>query len=83
MVISRECRRFIIGTAVFLSSLDLEVIYSLAGLFVPTIPRPQYLVEHFLERWGRTLNGAVEWKGENAYDVGVIYARDNRIEAGS
>ncbi len=40
----------------------------------------EYIVEHFLEPWGRKLNGAVIWSGEDDDDKGVIYAKDNQIE---
>lgn len=41
----------------------------------------EYLVEHFFDLWGHKLNGAIEWYGEDHDDRGVIYAKDNRIEA--
>lgn len=40
-----------------------------------------YLIEHFLKPWGYTLDGEVSWNGEGNDDTGVIYARDNCIEA--
>jgi hypothetical protein len=41
----------------------------------------EYLVEHFFKRWGYTLSGEVQWQGEEPDDRGVIYAKDNVIEA--
>jgi hypothetical protein len=40
----------------------------------------EYIVEHFLEPWGRKLNGEVSWSGEESEDRGVIYAKDNVIK---
>ena len=41
----------------------------------------EYIVEHFLKRWGYVLNGEVEWQGEDSCDRGTIYVKDNKIEA--
>ncbi len=40
-----------------------------------------YIVEHHLKPWGYRLNGEVRWQGEEPGDSGVIYSKDNRIEA--
>jgi hypothetical protein len=40
-----------------------------------------YLVEHFLKPWGCVINGEVSWQGEAPDDIGVIYAKDNLVEA--
>jgi hypothetical protein len=40
----------------------------------------QYIVENFLELWGYTLNGAVEWEGEESGDTGRIVVLDNVIK---
>ncbi len=40
-----------------------------------------YLVEHFLAPWGRMLDGKVHWQGEDAGDRGILYARQNVIDA--
>jgi hypothetical protein len=39
----------------------------------------RYLVEHFLRPWGYTLNGEVEWEGEDQGDVGKIVVTDNNV----
>lgn len=39
----------------------------------------EYIVEHFLKRWGYTLNGKVEWQGEDTEDQGVIRVEDNVV----
>jgi hypothetical protein len=36
-----------------------------------------YIVANFLEPWGRTLNGEVEWSGEEHGDFGKIVVEDN------
>lgn len=40
-----------------------------------------YLIHHFLSPWGYTLNGEVAWNGDSSDDHGVIYVRDNVVEA--
>jgi hypothetical protein len=39
----------------------------------------KYLVKHFLQPWGYTLNGRVKWRGEDEGGTGVVVARDNDI----
>lgn len=39
----------------------------------------EYLIEHFMKRWGYVLNGEVEWEGESRDDRGRIIVTDNRI----
>jgi hypothetical protein len=39
----------------------------------------QYIVTHFLERWGYTLNGKVDWQGESRDDHGTIVVVNNQI----
>lgn len=39
-----------------------------------------YLIHHFFKRWGSTLNGEIEFRGENERDRGVIYVKDNMVE---
>lgn len=41
-----------------------------------------FIIEHFLEPWGRTLNGNVTWEGEESDDRGVIIVKDNAIATG-
>lgn len=40
-----------------------------------------YIVERYLAPWGYRLNGEVRWRGSSPEDSGVIYVKDNRIEA--
>jgi hypothetical protein len=40
----------------------------------------EYIVEHFLEPWGRKLNGEVHYTGEDSEDRGTIYVQDNVIK---
>lgn len=40
----------------------------------------RYLVDNFLKPWGRSLDGQVDWQGDNSQDIGVLYARDGRVE---
>ena len=39
----------------------------------------EYLIAHFLKPWGYTLNGAVEWAGEERDDRGRILVEDNEL----
>jgi hypothetical protein len=39
----------------------------------------EYLIEHFVRPWGRTLNGEVTWEGEDSDDFGKIVVKDNRV----
>ncbi len=40
----------------------------------------RYLIEHFFEPWGYTLNGEVKWSGQEPSDTGVIRVVSNDIE---
>lgn len=39
----------------------------------------QYIIDNFLKPWGVTLNGEVEWKGEDSGDMGKIIVKNNEI----
>jgi len=39
----------------------------------------EYLIEHFLNKWGYKLNGMVEWSGEEDDDRGRIVIDDNKV----
>lgn len=41
----------------------------------------EYIVSHFLRAWGYTLSGHVSWQGEDSDDRGIIYAKENQVEA--
>ncbi len=38
-----------------------------------------YLIVHFLQPWGYTLNGRVIWTGEDSADKGTIIVTDNKV----
>lgn len=40
-----------------------------------------YLIDNFLEPWGYTLNGEVQWEGENHGDLGKIVIENNIVSA--
>lgn len=40
-----------------------------------------YLIEHFLEPWGYTVDGVVEWQGEDRDDIGKIVVENNMVSA--
>ena len=39
----------------------------------------KYLITHFFQPWGLTLNGSVLWRGEEFGDDGVIVVEDNQV----
>ena len=39
----------------------------------------QYIITNFLQPWGYTLNGTVEWDGEEPGDIGQIVAENNEV----
>jgi hypothetical protein len=39
----------------------------------------EYVIEHFLGRWGYVLNGDVSWAGEDVRDLGTIKVRQNVV----
>lgn len=40
----------------------------------------KYFIAHFLAPWGYTVNGMVEWQGEDRFDVGRIKVSDNVVK---
>ena len=41
----------------------------------------EYLLLHFLTPWGYTVEGDVDWEGEDTSDQGTIRVRENKVEA--
>jgi hypothetical protein len=39
----------------------------------------QYLIHHFLAKWGYVVNGEVTWQGEERSDVGKIVVKNNEV----
>lgn len=39
----------------------------------------EHIIKHFIEPWGRKLNGVIEWRGEDWDDAGRIIVTDNKI----
>lgn len=37
----------------------------------------EYIIEHFLKRWGYTANGSIEWRGEDSGDMGKLAVFNN------
>jgi hypothetical protein len=40
-----------------------------------------YLIEHFLEPWGYTVDGEIEWRGEDSHDSGTLVVEANQVSA--
>lgn len=38
-----------------------------------------YVITHFFVRWGRTLDGVIEWRGEDWDDTGSYIVKNNEI----
>jgi len=39
----------------------------------------EYLIKHFFEPWGHTLNGTITWIGEDSSDLGKIEVKKNKV----
>jgi hypothetical protein len=39
----------------------------------------KYIIKNFIQPWGYTLNGEVEWEGEENTDMGKIVVKDNKV----
>lgn len=40
----------------------------------------EYIINSILSKWGYTLNGEVEWQGEDRSDRGMIVVKDNKVK---
>lgn len=59
----------------------LFIMWDLGEKFYGWLEWLQYIVEHHLKPWGYRLSGEVRWRGEDPSDSGIIYVKDNQIEA--
>ena len=50
-----------------------------AEKFYDYVPWIKYLIENFIKPWGLTVNGEVEWEGEESGDLGLIVVKDNVV----
>jgi hypothetical protein len=57
-----------------------EIEWNGAEKFYDYIEWINYLIAHFLTRWGYKLNGEVEWQGGRRDDLGKIVIVDNVIQ---
>lgn len=55
------------------------LIWNEAENFYHYIEWLKYLKDHFFNPWGYSLNGEVEWWGEDLYDYGVIRVVNNEV----
>lgn len=58
---------------------DGKLEWSGAEKFYGYVEWLDYLIEHFLAPWGYTLNGVIEWQGEDRHDIGRIVVNDNVV----
>lgn len=42
----------------------------------------RYAIEHFFKPWGYTLNGEIEWQGEDSGDRGILNVNNNTLRVG-
>lgn len=49
--------------------------------FYSYVPWLEYLIEHFFKRWNVTLNGQINWQGEERGDTGTILVQGNMVTA--
>jgi hypothetical protein len=57
------------------------IVWDMGEKFYGWLEWLEYLIYHRLNPWGYVLNGEVCWRGDDMNDVGIIYVRDNRVEA--
>ena len=57
------------------------IIWDMGEKFYGWLEWLTYIVEHYLKPWGYRLNGEVRWRGDDRSDSGIIFVKDNRIEA--
>lgn len=63
------------------NELGTAIVWDEGEKFYEYIDWLEYLIQHFLAPWGYTLNGKVAWYGEENSDQGVIYVKNNKIQA--
>lgn len=63
------------------SAEGTRIVWDGGEKFYEYIPWLKYLIGHFLNPWGYTLNGQVTWEGEEAADKGVIDVVDNIVSS--
>jgi hypothetical protein len=56
------------------------IVWDSGEKFYAYIEWIEYLIANFLAPWGYTLNGTVEWLGEDADDRGQIVIKDNVVK---
>jgi hypothetical protein len=58
-----------------------EIEWNGAEKFYDYIEWLEYIIDHFLKPWNRTLSGKVRWQGEDGSDRGVIKVTNNKVQA--
>lgn len=58
---------------------DQELEWDQGGKFYDYCDWLEYLIEHFFKPWGYTLNGSVEWQGEERDDMGMLVLKNNEL----
>jgi hypothetical protein len=55
------------------------VIWNESEKFYEYVDWIKFLIDHFFKPWGKTLNGKMEWCGEDRKDRGQIVIKDNKV----
>lgn len=58
---------------------NTEIAWNGSEKFYEYIEWIQYIIDHFMSRWGYVLNGSVQWQGEERRDKGIIVVTNNLI----
>lgn len=61
------------------SSSGAYIVWNQAEKFYNYIEWLEYLIQHFLQPWGYSLDGEVTWQGENSGDMGKILVKNNEV----
>ena len=59
---------------------ETELMWNEAEKFYGYEEWLQYLIDNFFAPCGYTLNGDIEWEGEDSSDFGIIHVEDNVID---
>lgn len=57
-----------------------ELVWDEGEKFYNYVEWLDYLIETFLKLWGYTLNGEVQWYGQDREDIGKIEVTDNAVK---
>jgi hypothetical protein len=56
-----------------------EIIWNYSEKFYNYVQWLEYIIENFLKPWNISLNGSMEWEGEERGDIGIIIVKNNKV----